>query len=228
MCLHQHCTRLHKPMAVSPGGLSIVPELPITYAHGSGVDFEREWLLQVGRVALPEPMVLYRAQLRLAAERDVIARPELAAAFAAAGFAGRDVQNKTHYVCNSEIERAECDDGITAREVLAETVAYESDGHPCLVRDLGEGPAVLKRMNQGLECRKQFVIKPYRNQQQLIDALKQKFPEVPAELFEVVDENWQDKAQKLLEFKRRMLIGENPVLLSRDLVLIAAVFREWQ
>ena len=190
---------------------------------GSGSAFEQSWLLEVGLPALPEPMVLYRAQLRIAAERDVSTRPELATAFAAAGFDLREVQNKVHYVCNSEIERSDCEAAMAKRDSISETVAFESDGHPCLIHKESDIDRVLRLMNDGVEERKQFIAKPYRDRQQIVEALKLKFPDIPTHLFESHDAQWKDKAQLLLEFKRRMLNGENPVMLSKTLVFSDAM-----
>ena len=165
-------------------------------------------------------MILYRAQLRLAAERDTANHPEIARAFQEAGYDNRSVQNRVHYVCNAGIERLESDEAITKRAAIAETVSFESDGHPCLVKDMADAERVLQLMNHNVEERKTFVIKPYRSAQQLVDYLIKANPEIPREMFETVDPEWQEKAAKLLQFKRRMGNKENPVTLSKDLVLL--------
>ena len=73
-------------------------------------------------------------------------------------------------------------------------------------------------MNSGLEDRKQFVLKPYRDRDQLLADLMAKYPDVPRDLFTSVDPAWKDKAAKTMEFKRRLVAGENPVMLSKALV----------
>ena len=188
-------------------------------AAGSGKTFEAEWLKQVGRDELPGPMVLYREQLRTAATRDVDNRPELVKAFGDAGVRKEDIANKVHYVCNAEIERKESDEAIARRVDLAETVAFESDGHPCrIMKPRTDTLTVLNAMNNGLVDRKQFVLKPYRGKEQLLADLMAKYPEVPRDLFTSVDPAWKDKAAKMIEFKRRLAAGENPVMLSKLLV----------
>ena len=202
-------------------------EVPGDYKHvksfcnsaaGSGRIFEEEWLRSANRSVLPEAMVLYRQQLRTAAERDVERRPEIAQSFRDQGFDEAAVRNKTHYVCNAEIERRECDAALARREGLASTIAFESDGHPCVVADESKIPGVLEAMNRGLEPRKQFVHKPYRSRADLVAHLQQQYPEIPPEAFAQVDSDWERKAQMTLEFRRRLIAGENPVLLSKHLV----------
>ena len=202
-------------------------EVPGDYKHvksfcnsaaGSGRNFEEDWLRSANRSVLPEAMVLYRQQLRTAAERDVERRPEIAQSFRDQGFDEAAVRNKTHYVCNAEIERQECDAALARREGLASTIAFESDGHPCVVADESKIPGVLEAMNRGLELRKQFVHKPYRSRADLVAHLQQQYPEIPPEAFAQVDSDWERKAQMTLEFRRRLIAGENPVLLSKHLV----------
>jgi hypothetical protein len=100
-------------------------------AAGSGHIFEESWLVSAGLTSLPEMLILYREQLRIAARHDVEQRPELASAFKSLGLEKQAVSSKTHYVCNSEIERRESEDAMRKREVMVETIAFESDGHPC-------------------------------------------------------------------------------------------------
>jgi hypothetical protein len=84
---------------------------------------------------------------------------------------------------------------------------------------MADAGQVLARMNAGLEERKQFVAKPYRNRAALVEALQQKFPLIPVELFSKKDTDWKEKAAMQLEFRRRMQNGENPVMLSKLLVI---------
>ena len=187
-------------------------------AAGSGTLFENEWLAKANLTRLPEVMVLYREQLRTAAKRDTEARPEVAKILEQQGLKETDVQNKTHYICNSEIERCESDAALGRRQKMTETVAMESDGHPCRVAKPEDIEKILKVMNDGVEERKQFVHKPYRTKEQIVADLQLKFPEIPPEYFAEVDLNWRRKAELTLEFKRRMMNGENPVLISKILV----------
>ena len=73
-------------------------------------------------------------------------------------------------------------------------------------------------MNKDVDARKQFVPKPYRTSEQITADLQIKFPSIPPEYFLEVDPNWRRKAELSLEFKRRMINGENPVLISKILV----------
>jgi hypothetical protein len=84
---------------------------------------------------------------------------------------------------------------------------------------MADAARVLRLMNTGLEERKQFVSKPYRDRAALVEVLKQKFPLIPVELFSTTDDRWKEKAGMQLEFRRRMQNGENPVMLSKVLVI---------
>ena len=182
------------------------------------MEFEQTWLESAGLSSLPELMIIYRGQLQKAAQKDVEQRTEIAGAFEALGYNKHEVQNKTHYVCNSEIERKESEAAMLKRAPVAETIAYESDGHPCRVKNLNDGDRVLLLMNADLEERKQFVIKPYRSREAILQALMDKYPDIPSELWATHDKDWKDKASMMLEFCRRMQSGENPVMLSKILV----------
>ena len=92
-------------------------------AAGSGSIFEKEWLAKARLTQLPDVMILYREQLRVAAQRDTAARPQIAKTLAQQGWKETDIQNKTHYICNSEIERRESDAALGRRQKLTETVA---------------------------------------------------------------------------------------------------------
>jgi hypothetical protein len=100
-------------------------------AAGSGHTFEESWLESAGIATLPVPMCQYREELRTAARLDVEQRPEVAEAFQTLGLGKHEVESKTHYVCNSEIERRESEEALVRRDMMVETIAFESDGHPC-------------------------------------------------------------------------------------------------
>ena len=187
-------------------------------AAGSGREFEQAWLISADLSTLPEAMAQYRGQLQTAALQDVVNRPEIATAFAACGFDETEVRNKTHYVCNSEIERKESEGGLLKRRTMVTTIAYESDGHPCKVKSMDDATAVLRLMNSGIEERKHFVQKKYRDRETLLRALIEKYPEIPVELFSTIDPLWRKKAAMMLDFGKRMNNGENPIMLSKLLV----------
>ena len=123
-------------------------------AAGSGTLFANEWLAKANLTQLPDVMILYREQLRVAAKRDTEARPEIAKTLTQQGWKETDVQNKTHYICNSEIERKESDAALGRRQKITETVAFESDGHPCLVDKAEDIEKILKVMNKDVDARK--------------------------------------------------------------------------
>ena len=187
-------------------------------AAGSGSTFEKEWLAMAGRVDLPAPMIEYRRELRIAAERDVKIRRDITQVYEDRGYSAQDLQNMVHYVCNSEIEHADCAAAMERRASLTTTVAFESDGHPCLVSGPSDCADILAAMNSGVEDRKQFVHKPYRNQDEIMAALKEKYNTIPAEWFGVHDTDWRTHASDILEFRRRMRDNQNPILLAKKLV----------
>ena len=108
-------------------------------AAGSGLDFDKEWLAAArakGCVLdeLPHWLQEYRAALRTAASRDVVAEADMASVISSNGFSPQQVSNKVHFVMNSGIERKECNAAIQRRSDLTHTVAFECDGHPCKAR----------------------------------------------------------------------------------------------
>jgi hypothetical protein len=130
------CTRPHEFATACGFDVSIPSQYKLVKdfcnsAAGSGRTFEEHWLTTAGITSLPEPMILYREQLRIAARSDVEQRPKVSDAFKTLGFDKQEVASKTHYVCNSEIERRESEEAIVKRDSMVETVAFESDGHPC-------------------------------------------------------------------------------------------------
>lgn len=132
----------------------------INSSAGSGKPVEVTFLEQTCLAKLPDWLVGYRSDLREAASRDLQLRPDVASAFKSIGMRDRDVLNKTHYVLNSELERKDCDAAMSRRDLLVETVAFESDGHPCVPLTGDRTPQwdtlVLGLMNADLPHRKHF------------------------------------------------------------------------
>ena len=190
----------------------------INSAAGSGKTFEETWLLQAGMPILPDVLGKYRDQLRTAAERDYAARPELVAALEKPGMDLTAVQNKVHYVVNSEMERREADEAMGKRADMCRTVAYESDGFPCVVSNATHGAAIMAKMNAGLPLHKHYIHKPYKSAEEMKAFLMKRFPEIPAHEFDEVDPDWEDKATNRLHFKKYLKAGIAPLNLAQYLV----------
>ncbi len=124
------------------------------------------------------------------------------------------------YARNAEIERRDCEAALAARSAIAETISYESDGHPCIPVDRRPSAEwerdVLAAMN--LDPSARFVSKPYRGQAELLAELKGRFPEIPVAFFDEEEPNWRESAASSVELFRRLRAGETPALVACKVV----------
>ena len=190
----------------------------VNSAAGSGKTFEDTWLHNAGLSTLPGILQKYRNELRVAAERDCVARPDLVEAIKKPAMTISQIQNKVHYVVNSEMERRDSEEALERRAALCRTVAFESDGFPCPVKDAAEAQAILAAMNAGLPAHKHMIHKKYRGREELLEELKKRFPEIPASEFEEVDPTWERKAMARLHFKKYLHAGVQPLKLAQELI----------
>lgn len=189
-------------------------------AAGSGQPVIDKFLADTGLMMLPTWATSYRSAVCVAMDRDVASEPGWVNKLRAKQYSDRAIRNKIHYAKNAAMERQQCDKALTARDAVAETISYESDGHPCIpvhraptadwVRD------VLAAMNVDPAAR--FISKPYRADADLLDDLKVRFPDIPEAYFIESDPNWREAAGSSMELFRRMKAAETPALVACKVV----------